>query len=356
MSTTSFTRLMAVPLVLATFACGKVSAPIVDAVGADGGDGTFVVQVVVVGGPGGTVVTPSSSTPGATCDLSSCRVPAGGSVSATAPSVPDWFFAGWTGAVAQPAAVVSITNVSANLTVSAGYINQRSEACRDDAPPNATTASTAPVMTTYTTAGGWSTPAACPWACNPDFCQSGATCAPAFLDQIGFTIESASGWFGGDSRVGLSRSVGAGQSVTPPTTVAMDRFGFRYQSGFTSAVNGQPTTAPVTLELDRRNSNGAIVTRYTTVVPIGFTGGWVYWDMPTTTLAAGQQHIFTAWMPAAFTNPVNTGAIADQAQGFTAGVGYGGEVTTGDLLPWAEWGVHTWDFNFRVQARNPGCN
>jgi hypothetical protein len=286
-----------------------------------------------------------------------CRVPLGGTVAATAPSLTNWFFNGWSGSVTSTMAAVTISNVTANASITASYINTRSEPCRDLPPANATTTSRPNVTTTYTTAGGWSTPALCPFSCNTDYClTASSTCVVTWVDQISYATGSASKWFGGDDRtsVGL-RSVGTGQSVTPSSSVVMDRFGLNINRAFTYSMAGGPATTAVNLRLDRRNSAGTITASYTAVVPTTFEGGWVYWTTPTTTLAAGTQQIFTAWMTNAFTNPVNSGTPGDSAAGFTLGQGYSGEVTSGDLTGWANWGEHPWDFYFRIQRRNASC-
>lgn len=59
----------------------------------------------------------------------------------------------------------------------AGCINQKGATCTDSAPTNATAALSS-VVITYTTSGGWSTPADCDFSCNPgwsgDDCSEGS--------------------------------------------------------------------------------------------------------------------------------------------------------------------------------------
>jgi hypothetical protein len=259
--------------------------------------------------------------------------------------------------VSSTSAAVTLTNVTANASITATYINMRTEPCRDMPPANGTTTSRPNVTTTYTTAGGWSTPALCPFSCNTDYClTASSTCVVTYSDQIAFMTQNASKWFGGDDRTTAGpRSVGTGQSITPSSSVVMDRFGLAITDGFTSSQTGTPATTAVNLRLDRRTSTGAISATYTAVVPTTFSGGWVYFTTPTTTLAAGTQQIFTAWMTNAFTNPVNSGTPGDSATGFTLGEGYSAVVTSGDLIAWSNWSTHSWDFNFRIQRRNPSC-
>jgi hypothetical protein len=317
---------------------------------------TYVVTTAVSGGPAGTVISPTSSTPGSVCSGAMCRVPAGGAVAATAPSLTNWFFEGWSGAVTTTTPAVTISNVTANATITARYINTRSEPCRDSPPANGATTSRPNVTTTYTTAGGWSLPAVCPWACNVNYCATASmTCVVTYVDQISYATGAASKWYGGDDRAGSSRSVGTGQSITPSAAVVMDRFGLAVNRGFSYASNGQPATTAINLRLERRTSAGAISATYNVVVPVDYADDWVYWTTPSTTLAAGTTQIFTSWMTNAFSNPVNSGTSGDSAAGFALGEGFSGSVTSGDLTAWANWGTHPWDFHFRIQRRNTQC-
>ncbi|HEX6245839.1 MAG TPA: EGF domain-containing protein, partial [Polyangiales bacterium] len=54
-------------------------------------------------------------------------------------------------------------------------IHERSTNCISAAPPHAT-ASVVPVTITYSDAGGWSTPATCAWACQRDYAKEGGGC------------------------------------------------------------------------------------------------------------------------------------------------------------------------------------
>ncbi len=318
---------------------------------------TYMVGVTVTGGPAGTTITPTSSTPGSVCAVGSCRIPSGGAVSASAPSLTDWFFNGWSGSMVESASTVTVTNIVGDSTFLATYINQRTVSCTDQPPTGATTSSTPNVTSSYTTAGGWSLPALCPWTCNPDYCNTGTACAATYLDQIAFTRNTANMWFGGDDRSGIGpRSVGAGQGVTPTTTVTMDRFGFNFQGAFTCASTGAVSSQPNVLELDQRDGNGVIQATYTTTLAPAFQGGWVYWDTASTKLSAGSLYIFTSFLTTAFTWPVNTGIFGDSSAPYAGGSGYSGQVTSGDLKSWTSWGTHPWDFDFRVQMQNPACS
>jgi parallel beta-helix repeat protein len=57
-------------------------------------------------------------------------------------------------------------------------INTKAAPCANQAPQNATS-TPAQVAITYTSAGGWSAPAACAWTCSGTFVRSGNTCVAA---------------------------------------------------------------------------------------------------------------------------------------------------------------------------------
>jgi hypothetical protein len=136
----------------------------------------------------------------------------------------------------------------------------------------------------------------------------------------------------------------------------MHRFGFQFQGGFKFFTTGQFGGQPNTLQLDRRNASGGVIATYFTTLPANFSGGWVYWDTPPTTLNASTLYIFTSFLTNAFAQKVNSGSFGDVAAGYTGGSGYDGEVSSGDLSPWTAWGTHPWDFLFRVQEHNSSCN
>jgi hypothetical protein len=280
----------------------------------------------------------------------------GGSISVTAIGLTDWFFDGWTGGAMSDSSMLALTNITSDVTVTANYINTRLVPCADAPPANGHSTSMPDVSITYTSAGGWSAPAQCPWSCDTEFCISGGSCITEFLDRVSYTAGSANKWFGGDDRPGEDRSVGTGQGITPTTAVTMNRFGFRLEGAFAFASTGQPAHQPTTLQLDRRDAGGNVVATYTTTLPPSFSGGWIFWNTPATTLNANTLHIFTAFLVEAFTLKANSGTSGDASAGYAGGTGYSGEVASGgDLSPFSSWSVHPWDFQFRVQQRNASC-
>jgi hypothetical protein len=319
---------------------------------------TYLVVVSVTGATGtATTITPTSPTPGATCAAGSCRVPFGGTVAATAPAVTNWYFSGWSGSVTTTNTLATIASVIVDSTMVANYINSRQEPCRNQPPANGTTSSMPNVTTTYTTAGGWSTPALCPFTCATNYCSTGTACVDAYVDRISYTTGVASKWYGGDDRSGFGpRTVGTGQSVTPAAATTLDRFAFNFQGGFTSSTTGAFGTQPIMLALQVRNAAGTVLQNSTVTLPADFPGGWVYWTIPTTTLSGGTNYVFTSYMLNALTNGVNSGSLGDANAGFSAGDGYNATQTTRDPNVWTDWSTHPWDFQFRLQSRNPACS
>jgi len=328
--------------------------------GADGNDeATFLVEVQVQGGIPGTEITPVSSAPGASCMPGSCRVPVGATVTATAPALLDWYFNGWAGDEMSTAQTITLDDVRANTSVVAAYINTRMEPCLNAAPPNATTTGMTMVAVSYTTAGGWATPALCPWQCNPDACLSGGgtTCASRYLDEIVHTASGFSGWYGGDDRPGFGpRLVGAGQGVTPNTTITLARFGLRIAGPFTFASNATLGGLANMLRLDVRSASGTILNTYMVSLPPGHAGEWIFWETPSTTLTSSTLYIFTSFLSSAFTQQVNTGVLGDLNQTYAGGTAYSAQVTSGDLVDWSHWSAVTLDYNVRLQSLNPTCN
>jgi hypothetical protein len=60
-------------------------------------------------------------------------------------------------------------------------------------------------------------------------------------------------------------------------------------------------------------------------------------------------------MTTGFTQPVSGGSMGDTSAGYAGGVGYSGQVASGDLEAFSSWTVQASDFDFRVQQLNPAC-
>jgi hypothetical protein len=238
-------------------------------------------------------------------------------------------------------------------------VNAQQVPCADAAPANATSSIT-DVTITYSEASGWSTPAACAWACDRGFCPRGDACGPDLADVTFDPGPVGSRWFGGDDRdldgngTPDVRSVGAGQSLIVESAIAMSHFGFYLTSPFHSAAGGGEFATTVNLEL--RNPNGGIIASSTTVVPASFQGGWVYWALPQN-LAVGTQYLFTAYVPGVWSGQNYTSGIRTHfADGYGRGTAYVKELRVqGDMQPWAGWNVDQGsDYAWRIVA-DDGC-
>jgi hypothetical protein len=157
----------------------------------------------------------------------------------------------------------------------------------------------------------------------------------------------------------------------------MDRFGFRFTTpdtfpagiGFTFATTFNTATpgfasANNVLTLQMRDATGAIITTFPNAsLPPTQISEWVYWPTPPTRLTGGVQYIFTSYLLGAFDplQQVAGGSLGDTLAGYAGGGGWVGlsPLTPGgplvDMNAWTSWAAHAWDFDFRVQQRNPAC-
>jgi hypothetical protein len=314
----------------------------------------YTVTVTVVGGPAGTTITPNSTTPKATCSAGSCKVPSGGSATATAPSLTNWYFTGWTGALTSSTADATLSGIIANMAITANYINQRQEPCADQPPANAVTSSTPQVTTAYTTVGGWSSPTQCPWTCKPDYCLSANACIEQYVDVLSYTGGTSSFAYGYVTALGFT---GIGQGVSSTSKITMDRFGFNLRTGFSSG-SGQPITQANRMELDQRDANGQVLASFAKSLDPSFSGGWVFWDTPSTTLNANALYIFTSFLATAETQKVETSVAGDTTVASTAGGSYYWSIQengTPDFTSWSAWVPGSVVLQFRIQKRNSAC-
>lgn len=314
----------------------------------------YTVTVTVTGGPIGTTITPTSASPKAICSPGSCQIPSGGSLVAAAPSLTDWYFNGWTGAVTSTSPSVTLSNVLESQSITANYINQRREPCADKPPANAVTSSTPQVTTSYTTAGGWTSPTQCPWTCKSDYCLVANACVPQYVDVLSYTGGTSAFSYGYD--VGLASYLGEGQGVTSASKVTIDRFGFNFRTGFTST-SGEPITNPSQVQLDQRDANGQILASFTKALDTGFGGGWVFWDTPSTSLNANILYIFTSFLATADTQRANASIAGDTTVPSVAGGSYyyAIQTSTSDLTSWSFWSTSGAVLQFRAQQRNSAC-
>ena len=160
---------------------------------------------------------------------------------------------------------------------------------------------------------------------------------------------TSSKWFGGDNRPGLTRNVGAGQSITLARSAHVSSAGFRFKSRFDYSQNPDGFGHEVTLVLNVCSDSGTIVYDTEKVVPAEFDGGWVIFDLDTD-LWAGQEYIFTCYLQNGEVLKYSSGILARNDDPWPESTGYSANVNTSpfDMEDWSNWSVHSWDFNFRI--------
>jgi hypothetical protein len=160
---------------------------------------------------------------------------------------------------------------------------------------------------------------------------------------------NASGWFGGDDRPGYNRNVAAGQSFTLPQSAHINSVGFKFSSRFDYVDNPTGTGHEVTLVLNIRADNGAILETAEEVVPAEFNGGWVIFELDTD-LLNDEEYIFTCYLQDGQINEYTSSILARSDDPWPGSQGYNANVSSSpfDMEDWANWKTHTWDYNFRI--------
>jgi hypothetical protein len=208
--------------------------------------------------------------------------------------------------------------------------------CADHAPANAISI---PATVTVTRSGdGWTTPAACEWACSRGFCRIDQACAADLPDHAYEVPGPTSRWFGGDDRADTRiRSVGQGQSFVLDATTAIQGVAFGFAEPFGSAQTFTPAATRVRYDL--RDAAGTILQTGTVVAPASFTGGWLTAPL-TATLAANTTYIVTAFVPGVYAGDNHSSGIrTDYENLYAGGTAFGIETTSADvdLTDWANW-------------------
>lgn len=169
---------------------------------------------------------------------------------------------------------------------------------------------------------------------------------------ISHEVTGARGWFGGDDLI-QQRSVGGGQSVLIPSTMSVKRFSFYFEGPFDYASSTFPTGHAVTLVLNVRRANGAIISSHRKNVPETFTEGWVTWDDLDVPAEAGTTLIFTSYLEGAYDElQVRASQVADPDAGYADGVRFVKEGTSdAEMEEWSDWMMSPlWDFVFRLEG------
>ena len=163
---------------------------------------------------------------------------------------------------------------------------------------------------------------------------------------------NASGWFGGDDRPSVKpRNVGVGQSIMPQWDCWINSVGFKFSGRFDYHQNPSGQGHEVTLVLNLRSDDGAIMETVEKVVPAEFDGGWVLFDL-FADLDAGEKYIFTCYLKDGEILEYSTGILGHTEDLLPNSRGYSGQISTigGDMEVWNIWNIHPWDFNFRISG------
>lgn len=155
-------------------------------------------------------------------------------------------------------------------------------------------------------------------------------------------------WFGGDDGT-LTRNVGIGQSFTLPRSAYAAYAGFKFGQRFDYHDNPTGFGHAVTLVLNIRAANGAILKTVSTDVPAAFSGGWVCFNI-NMDMWAKQTYIFTCYLQNGQINELHNSALArndnpwPDSQGFRALV----NAAPYDMENWSNWQTYTGDLNVRL--------
>ena len=159
-------------------------------------------------------------------------------------------------------------------------------------------------------------------------------------------------WFGGDDGAS-TRNVGAGQSIIPVKDAKVDRVGFNFKGRFDYHNNPTGIGHAVSLITRARRSDGTVFYSIQRNLPASFNGGWVMFSFANLWLDAGEKYIFTCYVKNGETEELNTGIYGHNSNPWPASQGYSANVfgVPADMVNWANWNTHSWDFNFRMEGR-----
>ena len=167
-----------------------------------------------------------------------------------------------------------------------------------------------------------------------------------------FDTADATMWFGGDDRVGTKpRNIGVGQSFTPQWGCHVNSVGFRFSGRFDYYQNPTGQGHEVTLVLNTISENGTIIETEEKTVSAGFNGGWINFDL-TANLEAGKKYIFTCYLKDGELIEYSTDVRGHTEDLLSSSMGYSEQISVygGDMEDWSNWGLHSWDFNFRISG------
>ena len=175
-------------------------------------------------------------------------------------------------------------------------------------------------------------------------------------ELIDFNIEEDTAndehWFGGDDAI--VRNVGIGQGITLDHDARVQYAGFRFSEMFDYDDNPDGYGHQVQLRLYIRNASGTIIKTSVYYPQASFNGGWVKFYLGTNFwLEAGEEYIFTCYQYDGEDTQLNswvyahTGDIWPTSQGYRAII----NGSPADMVTWANWTTHSWDFNFAMMGQ-----
>jgi hypothetical protein len=163
---------------------------------------------------------------------------------------------------------------------------------------------------------------------------------------------NASKWFGGDDST--VRNVGVGQSVTLTKDARVRYAGFRFTQRFDYANNPEGVGHAVSLYLRVRQSDGTTLVTSLASVPSSFSGGWVKFYLGSNFwMNAGDTYILTCYLKDGEINELKSGVYGHSGDTWPTGDGYSCTQygTPADMVTWANWAVHSWDFNLYLEGK-----
>ncbi len=163
------------------------------------------------------------------------------------------------------------------------------------------------------------------------------------------TEHNASMWFGGDDGA-VKRNVGVGESIIMAHEALVNSAGFHFAGPFDYSAHPDHHGHAVILMMDVRKSNGSIIAHAAKYLPASFHGGWVMMDFPGGIwMAANHYYIFTCYLYKGDVTELHTGVLGHNGNPWPLCKGYACvQMKPADMVSWSHWGVHSWDFNFRV--------
>jgi hypothetical protein len=175
---------------------------------------------------------------------------------------------------------------------------------------------------------------------------------------------NASKWFGGDDRINdqsqpMTRNVGTGQSICLDKDYRLNSFSAFFSDCFKKSDpdgwGGWSECEKVEILLQLRSKDGSILATSiaTTENLPKFSSAWIdfQFDSPQI-LKANEVYVFTWYSKNAIIDNLRSGSNGNSENKYTGGSGLVGTIrpplVDSDLNDWSNWGIHPWDFCFKL--------